>query len=79
MNRAHRRAPGYRVAPLATKKDFTIDYGHDGAAVCVFFRAGAIDNLRLTLAQTDEMIKGLEVARDKMKEHLAVPKEGANG
>lgn len=63
--------------PVVQSHAVTMDYGHDGAKVAVIF-SNAVQNLRLTIPETDAMIASLEVAKAKLAEHLeaAVPARG---
>lgn len=75
VRRAQHRA-GFTAHAPTQKRDFAIEYGHNGAQVAVIFCGGAIQNLMLSIEQTDAMIEGLNIAKEKLREHLASQSAG---
>lgn len=79
MNRTQRRAAMRAekrkgmAQKVETQQQFTVNYGHDGECVLVFFSAPVKDT-KLTIAQTDAMIEALQVAKKMLLEHQAKAK-----
>lgn len=79
MNRAQRRAGGIRGHLPTEERNWTADYGHDGQRVVVIFSQPIGNRINITIEQTREMIKALEVSIDKLIDHQSSKTEVSNG